>query len=101
MTHYGREFGFSPFVDDLDQEIRNLDQGAIDRILSWDKQGLLDYADRTGITMCGLQAMALAMETLGPDAPDLRLVSYFRSGDRDGDYTFSVSYSTIVGYDKS
>jgi MEMO1 family protein len=100
MTHYGQEFGFAPFPEDPQSGIRDLDQGAIDLILDWNAPGLLAYGERTGITMCGLQAMALAMSLLPVETLQTRLVTYCRSGDRDQDYDFSVSYCTIIAVDK-
>lgn len=96
FTHYGRDFGYLPFVDDVARRLEKLDHGAIDRILAWDAQGLLDYGRETGITMCGLEAMALALIAPWPAMPHATLVDYARSGDRDEDYTFSVSYAGLL-----
>jgi len=98
MTHYGADFGFAPFPEDPQQGIRELDEGALAHIMDWDARALLDYGRRTGITMCGLQAMALAMIALGEPAPTLRRLGYARSGDRDGNYDLSVSYATVAGW---
>ncbi len=96
FTHYGVSFGYAPFRDDLDRRIRDLDMGAVAQIEAGDAQGLLEYGRRTGITMCGLEAMAvvLSLPWRGPLRP--RLLDYARSGDRDGDYAFSVSYAALA-----
>jgi MEMO1 family protein len=92
FTHYGADFGFTPFSNNLEQQIKDLDHGAIETILNKESQSLLDYGQKTGITMCGLQATALMLQLpLG----DAKLLAYCRSGDQDNDYNFSVSYASI------
>lgn len=93
FTHYGKDFGFAPFSGDLKQQIRDLDYGAIDAILNRDSSALLDYEQETGITMCGLQATALMLQLPVGEA---KLLDYSRSGDIDNNYSFSVSYASIV-----
>ena len=96
FTHYGASYGYVPFTENLAAALEELDSGAILRILAADPPGLLDYGSETGITMCGLEATAVA---LGPDLPEgyeSALIDYSRSGDRDGDYSLSVSYASIL-----
>lgn len=96
LTHYGRAFGFAPFSDDIRGRIEELDTGALLRVLAGDAAALLDYGRRSGITMCGLEAAALALETGLPPGHEGTLLGYARSGDRDGDYTRSVSYAAAL-----
>jgi len=97
LTHYGADYGYVPFHDDIPNNLRRLDMGALDAVADWDATRLLDYGRETGITMCGLEATALVMSLAWADRPRTALVDYTRSGDRDGDYTFSVSYAALVG----
>jgi AmmeMemoRadiSam system protein B len=46
--------------------------------------------------MCGLEAAAVALEQGLPAGYEGALVGYSRSGDRDGDYSLSVSYASIL-----
>jgi AmmeMemoRadiSam system protein B len=46
--------------------------------------------------MCGLEAAAVALEQGFPDRYEGALIDYSRSGDRDGDYSLSVSYASIL-----
>ncbi len=96
FTHYGSAYGYVPFRDKVADRLRELDHGAIERILARDAAGLLDYERRTGITMCGIEAAALALSAPLPAAGGGELIAYARSGDRDGDYSVSVSYAGLL-----
>lgn len=95
FTHYGAAYGYVPFRDRVPERLAELDGGAIARILARDPAGLLAYEQRTGITMCGIDAAALALSVPLP-AGGGELLAYARSGDRDGDYSLSVSYAGLV-----
>lgn len=96
FTHYGASYGYVPFADDVPAALERLDTGAILKILSGDGPGLRRYGHDTGITMCGLESAALALEAaVGPDH-EAALLGYERSADRDGDFSLSVSYAAIV-----
>jgi len=96
LTHFGASYGYAPFRTDIPEKLRNLDEGALDAVLDWDARRLLDYGRDTGITMCGLEAAALVLSLPWPAKPRTALLDYARSGDRDGDYTFSVSYAALL-----
>lgn len=97
FTHYGAAFGYAPFHDDLPDRLAALDEGAIVCLERRDPAGLLAYRERTGITMCGLDAAALALSLPWPADLRIRRVAYARSGDRDGSYEHSVSYAGLLG----
>jgi len=97
FTHYGADFGYLPFAHDVPRRLEQLDMGAVDCILRWDAAALLRYGRDTGITMCGLEAMAAVMTMPWPAAPRMALTGYQRSGDRDGDHSLSVSYVGMIG----
>lgn len=100
LTHYGVSYGFTPFADrpatDLAAAIESLDAGALLRVLAGDGEGLLRYGRATGITMCGLEAAALALACGVPEGHRGALLGYARSGDRDADYAQSVSYAAAL-----
>lgn len=95
FTHYGSAYGYVPFRDRIPARLAELDGGAIARILARDPLGLLAYEQRTGITMCGIDAAALALSVPLP-VGEGELVAYARSGDREGDYSLSVSYAGLL-----
>ncbi len=95
FTHYGADYGYVPFTDDIPQSLERLDSGAILKILAGDAQGLLEYGKQTGLTMCGLEATALALTCGLPPGYEAALLDYCRSADASGDYSMSVSYAAI------
>ena len=96
FTHYGAAYGYLPFQRDVPAALERLDTGAILKILAGDGDGLVAYGEETGITMCGLQAAALALGSGLPAGYEGALIDYSRSGDREGDYSLSVSYAAIL-----
>ncbi len=96
FTHYGAGFGYLPFTQEIPAALEKLDAGAILKILAGDAAGLQTYGEETGITMCGLSATAVALNCQLPEGYEGALLSYSRSGDRDGDYSQSVSYASIL-----
>lgn len=96
FTHYGQAYGYVPFTDDIPQALETLDTGAILKILAADADGLRQYGRDTGITMCGLMAADVALGCGLPQGYEAALVHYSRSGDRDRDYSLSVSYAAVL-----
>jgi hypothetical protein len=104
FTHFGSRFGYLPFHDDLDPNLRRLDKGALVPILTLDPAGLARYEDATEITVCGIQPIGILLEALRrPElqqrwggAPQGRVLEYYRSADRVGDFDGSVSYAAVA-----
>jgi len=96
FTHYGASYGYVPFTEDVPEALEKLDAGAILKILAADPEGLLEYGRATGITMCGLEACALALSCGLPGGYEAALLDYRRSADLNGDYSMSVSYAGIL-----
>jgi AmmeMemoRadiSam system protein B len=96
FTHFGSAYGYVPFTENLPEALEKLDSGAILKILAADPEGLLEYGRETGITMCGMEAAAVALAQGLPAGYEGALIDYSRSGDRDGDYSLSVSYASIL-----
>jgi AmmeMemoRadiSam system protein B/AmmeMemoRadiSam system protein A len=98
FTHYGPDFGYTPFGSSGSGTVRRIkeqDHRAIGFILKKDLSGFSRYVADTGITICGRNpiAIALALPFKGLHA---ELVSYDTSGSITGDYTNSVSYAAIA-----
>jgi AmmeMemoRadiSam system protein B len=96
FTHYGVSYGYVPFTANLPAALEELDTGAILRILAADPEGLRKYGQDTGITMCGLEAAAIALKRGLEPGYEGALIDYTRSADRDGNYSLSVSYASIL-----
>ncbi len=96
LTHYGKNYGFTPFETDVPEQIMKLDMGLVDALMRKDSTALLEYRRKTGITACGIMPMAILCDLMKPLPVTGRLVGYSRSGDRDGNYQLSVSYGAVV-----
>jgi hypothetical protein len=95
FTHYGQNYKYVPFKENIPEELNKLDMGAYDRIQAKDVQGLYDYLDKTGSTVCGQYAIDTLLAML-PAASEAHLLQYKQSGEITGDYTNSVSYFSIA-----
>ncbi|MBN1417821.1 MAG: AmmeMemoRadiSam system protein B [Planctomycetes bacterium] len=103
FTHYGDNYDYHPFPagDDVPDKIRELDFGAIRKIVAGDRPGFVAYCGETGATICGRSPIAILLEILkarGKPA-GARLLAYYRSGDVVQDYASSVSYASIGFFD--
>ncbi len=100
FTHFGRSFGYKPFSDDIPARLKELDMGAVDRIIELDFKGFSSYVDRTRATICGANPIRVLLKTI-EDARksgaefDAELVEYTTSGEMTGDYSHCVSYAGI------
>jgi len=95
FTHYGANYGFTPFSENIKEELYKLDKKAIDFIIKLDSDDFLDYAEKT--TICGKYAIFALIETaklLGVKKAEL--LKYYTSGDIVQDYKNSVGYVSIV-----
>lgn len=95
FTHYGPDYGYVPFRDNLPENIKQIDMGAYELIEHKDPEGFLAYLDRTGATICGGCPIAVLLAML-PESAQPRLLRYETSGAITGDYTNSVSYLSIA-----
>jgi AmmeMemoRadiSam system protein B len=95
FTHYGHNFGYVPFEENVPERLRKLDLGAVDKIVSGDRGGFRGYVQKTGATICGRHAIDLLMNLL-PESSRCHLVSYNTSGQITGDWSHSVSYATLA-----
>ncbi len=95
FTHYGPNYGYVPFKEDVPEQIKKLDMGAYEYITQLDGPGFLEYRRKTGETICGTVPIAILLSMLSePD--QAHLVQYASSGEMTGDYTNSVSYLSVA-----
>ncbi|MBP7275358.1 MAG: AmmeMemoRadiSam system protein B [Kiritimatiellae bacterium] len=91
FTHYGENFEFVPFRDDVSEQLEALDLGAFERICARDSAGFQRYVAKTGATICGAAPLAVLTTMLSPEHTVHRL-AYDQSGRKTNDWTTSVSY---------
>ena len=91
FTHYGQSYGYVPFTEDIEQNLRKLDMGAVDLILRKDYDGYVKYMRNPAPTICGRFPIEVLLKLLPAEAEG-RLLKYDTSGRATGDFTLSVSY---------
>lgn len=94
FTHHGPQHRFAPFDEDIPENVQKLDMTAFEFIRKLDGEGLLEYRNRTGVTMCGSVPIAVLLAMLDGDT-QVDLLQYTTSGEVTGDYSNSVSYLAI------
>jgi AmmeMemoRadiSam system protein B/AmmeMemoRadiSam system protein A len=95
FVHYGPNYNYVPFKENIPAEIKKLDMGSYDYISRLDGKGFLEYCDKTGATICGRAPIAILLNML-PASARPELLKYTTSGELTGDFTNSVSYFSIA-----
>jgi len=95
FTHYGEGYSYIPFKNNIEKNIHILDYGAFDKILSKDFDGLRVYRKETGINACGINPIALLLKLLPSEAQG-EILNYDTSGHQSKDFSFSVSYASVL-----
>ena len=95
FTHYGPNYNYLPFRDDIPARLEQLDRGAFEAIQSLDFRRFLDYCRTTGATICGREPIAILLAMLAPGTRAAQ-VAYATSGGITGDYSNSVSYLAVA-----
>lgn len=97
FTHFGLNYGYFPFSDNIKENMYSLDKKAIEYIKKLDSARFLYHIEKTGATICGKMPIAAMIETtklLG--AKKACLLHYYTSGDIISDYSSAVGYAAIV-----
>ena len=95
FTHYGPNYDYIPFDQNIPDELKKLDMGAYDYISKLDSTGFHQYCDKTGATICGRVPIAILLSML-PSGTRPELLKYTTSGEMTGDFTNSVSYFSVA-----
>jgi AmmeMemoRadiSam system protein B/AmmeMemoRadiSam system protein A len=95
FTHYGPNYGYVPFKENIPEQLKKLDMGAYEYIAKLDSKGFLEYREKTGATICGYVPIAILLSMLGQGVK-AELVNYATSGELMGDFTNSVSYLGVA-----
>ncbi|OHB55482.1 MAG: hypothetical protein A2173_03245 [Planctomycetes bacterium RBG_13_44_8b] len=91
FTHYGSNYRYVPFKENIPEQIKKLDMGAYEYIAKLDSEGFLKYRQKTGATICGYIPIAVLLSMLDKDT-NVSLVKYATSGELTGSFSNSVSY---------
>lgn len=94
FTHYGPNYGYTPFEGVKDKKLKQLDQDAIQRIISGDVNSFISFMQETGATICGYLPIILMLKAASFSKGEL--LSYYTSADVLGDGENSVSYAGLI-----
>jgi hypothetical protein len=95
FTHYGSNYDYVPFKDNISQRLKDLDMGAYKFIEKIDSNGFMDYRKKTGATICGYIPISILLSMLDKSSLP-QLINYATSGQLTGDFNNSVSYFSIA-----
>ncbi|MBM4163318.1 MAG: AmmeMemoRadiSam system protein B [Lentisphaerae bacterium] len=91
FTHYGPNFDYVPFTDNVSRRLRELDHRVFERVAAGDAAGFRQVLQETGATVCGENPLTIAIAVAGPGAM-VTEIAYDQSGRMTGDWENSVSY---------
>jgi AmmeMemoRadiSam system protein B/AmmeMemoRadiSam system protein A len=95
FTHYGSNYGYQPFRDDVPRRLAELLRDASAPLLDPDLDAFDAHLERTGDTICGREPIRLLLALL-PDPVSSQQVADDTSGAITGDYRNSVSYLSAL-----
>ena len=95
FTHYGPNYNYVPFDQNIPEGLKKLDMGAYAYISKLDSTGFQQYCDKTGATICGRVPISIVLSML-PAGSKAELLKYTTSGELTRDYTNSVSYLSVA-----
>jgi hypothetical protein len=96
FTHFGASYGYFPFSEEIKNNMKKLDMGAINLIEKLESEKFLDYVNETKATICGKYPISVLIELakkLGANKG--KLLRYYTSADIVGDYSSAVGYAAI------
>jgi len=100
FTHFGPNFRFVPFKTDVKQNLKKWAMSAGHRIVALDFDGFMAHLRDTRDTICGRNAIGIAIKTLQRLAKRKKIKGYIEdfttSGEITNDWTNSVSYLSIL-----
>ena len=94
FTHYGRDYGFLPFIEDVKENLYKLDDNIILQILKKNGKSFHNLASKS--TVCGLYGITILVELAKIKGWKPGLVKYYTSGDITQDWSQAVGYAGIV-----
>lgn len=97
FTHYGRNYGYLPFIKNVKEEMYKLDREAIELICNLKTEEFIEYVQRKRATICGAGPISVLIETVKElGAKKGKLLKYYTSGDIINNYDNAVGYASIV-----
>ena len=95
FVHYGPNYGYTPFKENIPEQIKKLDMDAYQHIANLDHNGFLEFKGKTGATICGYIPISILL-AMCPESTKAELLKYTTSGQMMGDFSNSVSYLAVA-----
>lgn len=98
FTHYGKNFRYLPFTENIRENLYKLDGQAAELIAVRDLDGFVQFLQRTGATICGMFPILLYLAMLQAQKSELRgeVVEYTNCADKTNDWSHCVGYAGIA-----
>ena len=100
FTHYGRNYGYVPFVHNKKENLYRMDREAIEFIKNFDSEGFYNFVLKKRATICGAAPIIVGIEACkamkAREIKRCRLLQYYASGDITGDFENCVGYGALV-----
>ena len=98
FTHYGRNFRYVPFTENIRENLYKLDGEAAELIARRDFDGFVDFLRRTGATICGMFPILLYLAILQAQGTAAKgeIVEYTNCADKTKDWSHCVGYAGIA-----
>lgn len=97
FTHYGPNFGYVPFRDNIPKNLQMLNNMAVHRIVQIDLPGWEQHLTETRDTICGRNPIGLLLKVVEPwEDVQAAAVAADSSGRQTGDWTNSVTYTSLA-----
>ena len=99
FTHYGKQFGYTPFKQSITQNIFQLDSALVEKIQEFDLSGFSQVLQKTQATVCGKSAIMILLNLIEQKAfGDIAsyVVGYDTSASDKKNPDHSVSYVSMV-----
>ena len=93
FTHYGDNYGYVPFTDDVENNLNKLDRDLFQCFAKNDNRAWAEILDKTKATVCGASCMHLLLAAL-PENAEFQKLEYTSSGQILNSWTNSVGYTT-------
>jgi len=95
FTHYGPNYGYTPFTDKRAEHLKTLANQALSTIKKLNLRAFIDHRRTTGDTICGFFPISVLLAML-PGNTNVVPLHFDMSGRITHDYTNSVSYFSIA-----
>jgi AmmeMemoRadiSam system protein A len=97
FTHFGPSFRYTPFKDNVPENLRLLADQAVAPILQCDFDGFQNHLNKTRDTICGRGPISLLLRILSmKDSAKAVRAAFDTSGNITGDWKNSVTYMSFV-----